>query len=72
MKAAYIPSDSPLSGHLLISDPWSWSYFNNSEALENIAAHHMCCKQVKSEKCDLFYKIFPDTGCTDFVDFVPG
>ncbi|XP_055859624.1 uncharacterized protein LOC106051838 isoform X2 [Biomphalaria glabrata] len=71
MKAAYIPSDSPLSGHLLISDPWSWSYFNNSEALENIAAHHMCCKQVKSEKCDLFYKIFPDTGCTDFVDFVP-
>ncbi|KAH9494804.1 hypothetical protein Btru_017810 [Bulinus truncatus] len=70
LQAAYIPSESVYSGHVLINDLWSWSHFNNSQAMENVMAHEMCCKHSKMNKCSKFYEIFPDMGCTEFVDFV--
>ncbi|CAL1542075.1 unnamed protein product, partial [Lymnaea stagnalis] len=68
--ASYVPA-SPVSGHVLIYEPWSGYYYNNDAARENIKTHTTCCKNSPKELCERFYKIFPDMGCTDFVEFIP-
>ncbi|KAH9523896.1 hypothetical protein Btru_047344, partial [Bulinus truncatus] len=69
--ATYLPK-SPEAGHVLINDPWNYGYFNNYQALENIQNHRTCCRDSGSAQlCDQFYQIFPDNGCSNFVQFVP-
>ncbi|XP_059143723.1 mucin-like protein [Physella acuta] len=71
LEASYIPA-SPDSGHVLINDPWHMGYFDNFQALENIQAHQWCCVDSSQVKlCNRFYQIFPDMGCSNFVEFVP-
>ncbi|XP_059143753.1 uncharacterized protein LOC131931074 [Physella acuta] len=71
LEASYIPA-SPDSGHVLVNDPWQMGYFDNFQALENIQAHQWCCVDSSQVKlCDQFYQIFPDMGCSNFVEFVP-
>ncbi|XP_059143588.1 uncharacterized protein LOC131930938 [Physella acuta] len=71
LEAFYIPA-SPDSGHVLVNDPWQLGYFDNFQALENIQAHQWCCVDSSQVKlCNQFYQIFPDMGCSNFVEFVP-
>ncbi|XP_059150286.1 uncharacterized protein LOC131937109 [Physella acuta] len=69
-SSSYIPA-SRYSGHVLINDPWSWAFFSNKEALENMRAHGYCCSGASPQLCHRFHKIFPDMGCSNFVTFVP-
>ncbi|CAL1540486.1 unnamed protein product, partial [Lymnaea stagnalis] len=63
--------DTSDKGHFLINDPWTWSSFNNNEALENIKAHQLCCVNINDPLCERFYQIFPSDNCTDFATFLP-
>ncbi|XP_055859998.1 uncharacterized protein LOC106058961 isoform X2 [Biomphalaria glabrata] len=70
-EATYLPK-SPLSGHVLINNPWYLGFFDNYQALENIRAHTLCCRDSHNAGlCRKFYQIFPDMGCSNFVEFVP-
>lgn len=64
-------SYEPKTGHVLISDPWPWVYYNNYEFLENIEARATCCLNSDKKSCDKFYKIFPDMGCSNFAAYFP-
>ncbi|KAI8767258.1 mucin protein, partial [Biomphalaria glabrata] len=69
-EATYLPK-SPLSGHVLVNNPWYLGFFDNDQALENIRAHTLCCRDSYSaDLCDKFHMIFPDMGCSDFAEFV--
>ncbi|CAL1534785.1 unnamed protein product [Lymnaea stagnalis] len=71
-EASYVLSALADSGHVLINEPWPEFYFNIDEVLENVEAHKICCADATRELCNRFYQIFPDMGCTDFVEFVTG
>ncbi|KAK6970572.1 mucin-like protein [Biomphalaria glabrata] len=77
IEATYLPQSSE-SGHVLLNDPWFLTFYYNNlyvdnyQGLENIRAHTLCCKDAKSaDLCQQFYQIFPDMGCSNFVEFVP-
>ncbi|XP_055859606.1 uncharacterized protein LOC106063092 isoform X3 [Biomphalaria glabrata] len=61
--AAYIRS-RPDTGHVLLGDPMT-----DSNAADSIVGHDTCCENTPKHMCDEFYEIFPDSECTNHMNF---
>ncbi|XP_055859668.1 cubilin-like isoform X2 [Biomphalaria glabrata] len=61
---------SPEAGHILVSDPWSWSSSSYNAVQDNVQANRWCCKE-SSGMCERFNAVFPDMECTNIIPYIP-
>ncbi|XP_055859671.1 mucin-like protein isoform X2 [Biomphalaria glabrata] len=64
--------NSPQAGHILISDPWSWSTHSSKAVQDNVQANRWCCMEsLSSFLCERFNAVFPDMECTNDIPYIP-